>query len=113
MRRRHHRSLEIRLLTIFIREINPVTCIHARLKLDAFAIHRNNLVAHNIFIRINTFTEEQIGKGETVNADIQQRSARKRRIPQALIMTELHREIRLDRFHIPDTPIANPSANSL
>ena len=70
MRWRNHRSLEISLLAIFVREVHPVGRIHASLELDAFAIHRCNFIADDVAISINTLAEEQVCKRKAVNTDI-------------------------------------------
>ena len=71
MRRRHHRSLEIRTLPVLVHNIYPVACVHARLELDTLAVHRDNPVTDNISARIDALAQEQIRKSETVNTDIQ------------------------------------------
>ena len=113
MRRRNHRSLEIRLLTVFVRDVYPVTCIHACFELNTLAIHGRNFVTDKFSVSINTLAKEQICKCKAVNADIQKRTTRQRWIMHTLPIAEFHRKIGFNCFHISNATFTNPTANRI
>ena len=111
LERRHHGRLEVRHLTVFVDEVDPVRRIGTGFKLDALALGLYDMVFRSTAdLRIG---QEDIGKREAVNAEVQKRTARERRVAQAFHMRQRHREIGFHAFDLADAPRQNPILHHL
>ena len=109
LERGNHGRLEVGHLAVFIDEVDPVRRIDAGFKLDALALCLYDMVC-TAFCRTANLRvgQENIGKREAVNTEVQKRSARKRRVAQPFHMRKRHREIGLHAFDLANTPCQNP-----
>ena len=110
LERRHHRRLEVRHLAVRIIQIDPVRGIDARMELDAGALRLNDMVALPADFGV---CQEQVCKSQTVNAQVQKRTARKGWVTQAFDMRKRHREFRLHAMNAANIPGQNPVTHHL